>query len=138
MRNPSQRNRVQSRRREVDAYARHALAANGFGDAAVDGTGQRLNSCRTRPAPRPRPYRGRPVGEAILHAVRKLAGSVVAWWRRRQQASATYLALCALDGRELRDLGFDRSEISSVAAEIAGDADSTRARTVPRSPRPFR
>jgi hypothetical protein len=35
-----------------------------------------------------------------------------------------------LDVRTLRDLGVDRSEISSVAAELAGDAEVTRMQVV--------
>lgn len=134
MRNRSRRSKTATRR-EVAAYARHALAANGFGDAVIDlGRAQAPFRARPRRAARRWP----PIVEAILTGVRSLFRPVVAWWRRRQQASATSLALQALDARALRDLGFDRSEISSVAAEIAGDAARTRARTVRRLPRPFR
>ncbi len=41
---------------------------------------------------------------------------------------ATALALAALDSRTLRDLGFDRSEVRSVAAELGGDVHTTRVR----------
>ena len=134
MRNRSRRSKTATRR-EVAAYARHALAANGFGDAAID-LGPQQAPFRARPRRAAR--RWSPIIEAILTGVHSLVRPVVAWWRRRQQASATYLALQALDARALRDLGFDRSEISSVAAEIAGDAARTRARTVRRLQRPFR
>jgi uncharacterized protein YjiS (DUF1127 family) len=66
---------------------------------------------------------------ATLQAVGDLVRRMVARSKRRQQARATYLALRGLDARTLRDLGFDRSEILSVAAEVAGDADSTRVRS---------
>jgi uncharacterized protein YjiS (DUF1127 family) len=69
--------------------------------------------------------------EASLQAVGDLARRMVARLKRRRQARTTYRALCALDARTLRDLGFDRSEILSVAAEVAGDADSTRVRGRP-------
>ena len=35
---------------------------------------------------------------------------------------------CALDDHMLRDLGFDRSEIASVSAELAGGTEATRMR----------
>ena len=59
-----------------------------------------------------------------------------AWQRylRRRQMHAAYQALVALDDRALRDLGFHRSEIMSVAAELAGEAERTR--MLPRAPRP--
>lgn len=48
--------------------------------------------------------------------------------RQRRLARETFLVLNGLDGRALRDLGFDRSEIASVACEVAGLAAPTRAR----------
>ena len=39
-------------------------------------------------------------------------------------------ALRQLDGHTLKDLGFDRSEIMSVAAEFAGKAQPTRVRSL--------
>ncbi|MCC6194926.1 MAG: hypothetical protein IT518_10710 [Burkholderiales bacterium] len=48
--------------------------------------------------------------------------------QRRREAARTSAALHALDSRALRDLGFDRSEIGSVVAEMTGDAECTRIR----------
>lgn len=51
------------------------------------------------------------------------------WTRRsRQQAQrrAAFAALSRLDSRTLRDLGFDRSEIGSVIAELDDGPRSTR------------
>ena len=69
------------------------------------------------------------IGAAIVAAVRGL----LAWGRymkmRHEQwreARATYESLRHLDDRALRDLGIDRLEISSVAAEASGDAERTR------------
>ncbi len=69
-----------------------------------------------------------PIIEATLQAIGDPVRRMVARSKRRQLARATVVALRSLDAGALRDLGFDRSEILSVAVEIAGDADSTRAR----------
>ena len=44
----------------------------------------------------------------------------------RRSRAATYRSLKQLDNRVLHDLGLDRSEILSVAAEACGDAADTR------------
>jgi uncharacterized protein YjiS (DUF1127 family) len=44
---------------------------------------------------------------------------VHAIWVRRRLDSATQIALRNLDNRNLHDLGLDRSQISSIAAEAA-------------------
>ena len=56
--------------------------------------------------------------------------------RRRRHARAIFRALHELDDRTLRDLGFHRSEIWSVAAEATGAAEWTRVRKPlrPRAP----
>ena len=50
----------------------------------------------------------------------------LARWRRQRQAARQRAELSAVDARTLRDLGFDRSEIGSVVAEISGGARRTR------------
>ena len=61
-----------------------------------------------------------------------LRGTGVAWRRflvrrrQRREAARTAAALRALDPRALSDLGFDRSEVDSVAAETAGGVARTR------------
>jgi len=51
---------------------------------------------------------------------------MLARYGQHRRAMATRAALAQLDDRVLHDLGFDRSEIASVAAEAAGDAEYTR------------
>ena len=63
-------------------------------------------------------------GQAAVAALQQF----FATWKRRRLARQTLLALHKLDARTLRDLGFDRSELLSVAAEVSGDAEVTRAR----------
>ena len=117
----------------IEAYAMHAFAANGFGDANVGRAGQRLLQAGDRldqGAAVPRSSRMARIVEATLRAVGAIARRIYSGWKRQKQASDTYFALRELDAHTLRDLGFDRSEIRSVAAEIAGDADPTRVLTV--------
>jgi uncharacterized protein YjiS (DUF1127 family) len=62
-------------------------------------------------------------------AARAVRESVRGGWeryQRRRQSQSIYHALRALDDRTLRDLGFHRCEIGSVAAEAAGEAELTR------------
>jgi len=47
-------------------------------------------------------------------------------WLRARQAAATACALKSLDGRLLRDIGLDRSELLSAAAELHGQAERER------------
>jgi uncharacterized protein YjiS (DUF1127 family) len=73
----------------------------------------------------------------LRRAARTLGESIGGLWeryRRRHQSRSIYHALQALDDRTLRDLGFHRCEIGSVAAEAAGEAEHTRMR-VTRAPR---
>ncbi|HEY2817216.1 MAG TPA: DUF1127 domain-containing protein [Casimicrobiaceae bacterium] len=47
-------------------------------------------------------------------------------YRQHRRALETRAALAQLDDRVLHDLGFDRSEIASIAAEANGEAEYTR------------
>jgi uncharacterized protein YjiS (DUF1127 family) len=51
-------------------------------------------------------------------------------WQRRSHARAVYATLSRLDTRTLHDLGMERSELTSVAAELSGSAELTRIRAM--------
>ena len=109
-------------------WARHARAANGFGDAEVVEVHVGADAS---PAPSAMPP-ARPVADVggLPHAIAGLVAAMheaLAAWRRHRAARVTEVALHELDDRALRDLGLDPSEIRSVAGEVAGLADRTRA-----------
>jgi len=69
------------------------------------------------------------IGRLLHEGARRVRDAVVHAWlayRRRRHTRAIYSALSDLDDRTLRDLGFHRSEIWSVAAETTGEAEQTR------------
>ena len=70
---------------------------------------------------------------ATIRAVRLHARRAYVYYRQRRKAKAAYDALRHLDDLMLHDLGFDRSEITSVAAEVSGAAARTRVRLLPMS-----
>jgi uncharacterized protein YjiS (DUF1127 family) len=116
----------------IDAWARRAAAANGFGDAADCGTPKRQPLCDDAWRPG-RAHHAWALGHAICTAVRTFV-RIARRWRREREAAATRQALHALDPRTLHDLGFHPSELSSVAAEAHGLARRTRMRVVRPSP----
>jgi uncharacterized protein YjiS (DUF1127 family) len=67
---------------------------------------------------------------AAINAARAIARQTHARYQQRQHASAIYDALRELDDRTLHDLGLDRSEITSVAAEVTGEAKPARVRAL--------
>jgi uncharacterized protein YjiS (DUF1127 family) len=87
-----------------------------------------------------RARRDRAIGDLLrsfAHALRVRIVRAHERWRLRRETRAVYRVLHDLDDRTLRDLGFHRAEIWSVAAEASGEAESTRMRTIlrPRVPR---
>lgn len=62
--------------------------------------------------------------EQLAASLRRLSAEL----ERRQRIRDTYLALRELDARTLRDLGFHRSEIRSIAHDVAGTAAAVHAR----------
>jgi len=78
-----------------------------------------------------RAHRARNVGEivvAAIEAVAAIARLAYARHRQRRRAAEIHDALRRFDDRTLHDIGFDRSEIASVAAELTGSAEPTRVR----------
>jgi uncharacterized protein YjiS (DUF1127 family) len=83
---------------------------------------QHYQAARTR-----HPFALRTIIVAAIGAVVAFVRRVRAHHQQRQHAGAVYDALRELDDRTLHDLGLDRSEITSIAAEVTGSAEATRA-----------
>ncbi|HQU47907.1 MAG TPA: DUF1127 domain-containing protein, partial [Casimicrobiaceae bacterium] len=130
---------------DLDAHARHAAAANGFGDTDLPAQTTIARSPVIEPhigddhgPTRPhvvRLYRAasrlrsRLVGDAIVAAGRAIARGILGAWvafRQNRIARDTHLSLDELDDRTLRDLGLNRSETWSIGMEAAGRAERTR------------
>lgn len=75
---------------------------------------------------------GAPTMAGLLARLLMRMGAALRWYARRseqrREAASIRDALAELDAYALHDLGFDPSEIDSVAAEMTGAADVTRAR----------
>jgi uncharacterized protein YjiS (DUF1127 family) len=118
---------------ELDAWARHARAANGFGDAAIGRTDSDARPSSASLYAGARIHRAAAIADGFASAWSATLGTVrstFAAWRRQRLARATYRALLDLDRRTLRDLGLDRSEIGSIAAELSGAVGATRIRVL--------
>jgi uncharacterized protein YjiS (DUF1127 family) len=73
------------------------------------------------------------LGELAAVAMQVVAGfmrDMAERYRRSRRESAAREALYQLDDRTLHDLGIDRSEIASVAAEASGRSELSRANAV--------
>lgn len=120
---------------ELTAWARRAAASSGFGDAVT-------GSPRVAPAPDAlhlaravRAERHAALAEiiaALMTAMNDAIRGVIARWKRIRSERETFRALHALDARTLRDLGIDASELRSVAMEVSGATDPTRAHALMR------
>jgi uncharacterized protein YjiS (DUF1127 family) len=115
-------------RDESEALALRSAAANGFGDAAVNRSGDITRWSAIELHAVARADRSRQLGQFFERARRFALDRLrrlIADMQRGREEQATYRALSALDARTLRDVGLDRSEIRSVARELA-DRHATR------------
>jgi len=116
---------------ELDLWARRALAANGFGDAAVE-TPAAAASVNGFDAGVPAERSASlwqvcvAIGEAAGSALQRL----VTRWREYRALRQTYNALAELDERTLKDIGFGPHEAGSIAAELAGRAERSRTQSL--------
>jgi len=125
-------------RHEVEAWARRASTAGRFGNTATASTVAPDAVSSAWPSTyelyqAARANRAFVLGEMVATASRSVRAFVRRTYRRYRkyrQQSALYETLSQLDDRTLHDLGFDRSEIRSVAAEWAGEAERTRVRVL--------
>ena len=104
--------------------ATRCIARNDHEDPVITDTQslQHYQSARTHHS-----FALRTIIVAAINAVVAFARGAHARRQQRQRAGAAYDALMELDDRTLHDLGLDRSEITSVAAEVTGSAEATRA-----------
>ena len=120
--------------RDISACSDTPIVISGRGSAGNDRTYGRPTSYELHLAARA--HRARVLGEIIVATIRaagEFARRAYARHRQRRQARAIDDALRQLDDRTLRDLGFDRSEIPSVAAEVTGETTRTRVRALQTS-----
>jgi uncharacterized protein YjiS (DUF1127 family) len=119
---------------DLEAWARHARGVNGLGGDAEAGAPAASSAARShelqRAARLDRAFTLAEILAGMVWAVGAFARRAYVRYRQRREASALRDALRQLDDRMLRDLGFDRSEISSVAAEFTRAAESTRLRVL--------
>jgi uncharacterized protein YjiS (DUF1127 family) len=114
---------------ELDGWARRAASANGFGDGRADPQVMPQGPDADRLTIAARSARSASLAAilaTLIAAIASAAQRLHTSWSMARSARATYRALRQLDARTLHDLGLDRSEMRSVAAEIAGEADRTR------------
>jgi uncharacterized protein YjiS (DUF1127 family) len=110
----------------------HARAANGFGDVAPTAAASAARPTSYEMYHATHNHPSFTLGEiivAMIQAAGAIARRAYERHRQRREAAATYAALCQLDDRMLRDLGFDRSQIRCIAEKVTGEAAYNRVRT---------
>jgi uncharacterized protein YjiS (DUF1127 family) len=121
---------------DVDPWAQHARAANGFGEVATTTRYRQRRQARDmydalhQLDDRDRSFTLAEIIVAAVQAAAAIARRARAHHRQRRQATAIYDALRQLNDHTLRDLGFHRSETRSVAAEVTREAERTRVRAL--------
>jgi len=113
-------------RESIETWARRAHAANGFGDAGIDMPERPASYELYHAARAHRAFMLAEILRALIGATADALRRAQATWRQRRQARYYRLPLQEIDDRTLRDIGLVRSEIGSVAAELAGAAAPTR------------
>ena len=120
-------------RDHAEQWGRRAFSPHAFGDVATTDTASSARPTSYEMYHAARVHRSLILGRIIpaaIQAVRAIARRALARHRQRRQATLIHDALHQLDDHALRDLGFDRSEIRSVAAEVTGVAERTRLRVI--------
>lgn len=116
---------------EIEAWARRAAAANGFGTADLPAAAQAdAGEARARFADTPHRASLTEIARACADLATEALRGALAKWRAARIARATRAALGQLDDRTLNDLGLHRSELGSVAAELARETDASRRRVL--------
>jgi uncharacterized protein YjiS (DUF1127 family) len=116
---------------EIELAAQYAT--DGVGGMAAIGTAASAQLPKYELHRAARAHRSLMLGGIVIAAIRAavaIARRAHARHRKRREAWAVQDALRELDDRTLRDLGFDRSEIRSVSAEMTGEAEHTRMLTL--------
>jgi uncharacterized protein YjiS (DUF1127 family) len=117
----------------LSAWSRLAELANGFGDAAIGVRESGADSFQLAIAARS--FRSAALGAILFElasaAVDSIYRAIVAW-RRWRDRRATEQALRSLDAHTLRDIGFDPSEVRSVAEELHEGAEPSRTHALMR------
>ena len=124
--------REQSTTSELAAWAQRASMASGFGEigASVGAAPFSISRPHQQPARSSRRASLPEILTAMVDAVRDWTRGRIVQWKQNQLQYATYRALDQLDARTLHDIGLDRSELRSVAIELTGASERTRAHAV--------
>ena len=119
---------------ELAAWAQRASMANGFGETGLcDATVPfAVSHVHSQPARASWSASLREILAAMINALWDNARGWTAQWKQYQLQRATYDALGELDARTLHDIGLTRSELRSVAVELTGEAEPTRAHVLMR------